>query len=127
MTRCFVYGTLLSGEPNHRVLRGSRCLGPARTPPRFKLIDLGAYPGMLADGNTSVVGELYEVNDDVLAALDRLEGHPRYYLRAPIVLAGWQRAETYFFPAAHAAERAVIESGDWRLWNKAKKEKQCAW
>jgi gamma-glutamylaminecyclotransferase len=127
MTSCFVYGTLLSGEPNHRVLRGSLCLGPACTPPRFRLVDLGAYPGMLAGGDTSVVGELYEVNDDVLAALDRLEGHPRYYLRAPIILAGWRRAETYFFPAAQAAGRAVIESGDWRTWNKAKRENRCAW
>ena len=127
MTRIFTYGTLLSGELNHRVLRGSRCLGPARTPPRFKLLDLGAYPGMLADGDTSVAGELYEVNDDVLAALDRLEGHPRYYLRTPIILAGWRRAETYFFPAAHGAGRAVIESGDWRAWNKAKKEDRCGW
>ena len=127
MTKVFTYGTLLSGESNHRVLRGSRCLGAERTPPRFRLVDLGAYPGMLADGNTSVVGELYEVNDDVLAALDRLEGHPRYYLRAPIVLAGWQRAETYFFPAAHAAGHDVIESGDWRSWNKAKGASRCAW
>jgi gamma-glutamylaminecyclotransferase len=116
MTRIFTYGTLISGEPNHRVLRGSRCLGPACTPPRFKLVDLGAYPGMLADGNTSVVGEVYDVGDDVLAALDRLEGHPHLYKRAPIVLAGWRRAETYFFPPAPAKGRTVIESGDWRNW-----------
>ncbi len=118
MTHCFVYGTLLSGEPNHGVLRGSRCLGLARTPPRFKLVDLGAFPGMLAEGAIAVVGELYEVDDVVLAALDRLEGHPDFYVRAPIVLAGWQRAETYFFPSAHAAGRPVILSGDWRAWRK---------
>lgn len=127
MTKVFTYGTLLSGEPNHRVLRGSRCIGPAHTPPRFRLVDLGAFPGMLAEGHTSVEGELYEVDDDVLAALDRLEGHPRFYLRAPIILAGWRRAETYLFPAARAAGRAVIESGDWRTWNKARREHRCAW
>ena len=127
MIKIFTYGTLLSAEPNHYVLRGSRCIGAARTPPRFKLVDVGTYPGMLAGGNTSVVGELYEVTEAVLAALDRLEGHPRYYLRAPIVLAGWRRAETYFFPAAHAAGRTIIESGDWRAWNTAKRGNRCAW
>ncbi len=117
MTRCFVYGTLLSGEPNHGVLRGSRCLGAVSTPPRFTLVDLGAFPGMLAEGTTAILGEVYEVDDDVLAKLDRLEGHPRFYLRAPIVLAGWQRAETYFFPTARAVGRSIIPSGDWRSWH----------
>ena len=120
MTKIFTYGTLLAGEPNHRVLRGSRCVGPARTPPRFKLVDLGSFPGMLAEGNTAVLGELYEVDDDVLAALDRLEGHPRFYLRAPIVLTGWMRAETYFIPALRATGRPTIASGCWRTWSRAK-------
>ncbi len=118
MIRCFVYGTLLSSEPNHHVLRGSRCLGPARTPPRFTLVNLGAFPGMLAEGSTTVVGEVYEVDDDVLAALDRLEGHPRFYVRAPIVLAGWLRAETYFFPTVRAMGQSAITSGDWRSWRR---------
>jgi gamma-glutamylaminecyclotransferase len=120
MTRVFTYGTLLTGEPNHRVLRGSRCLGPARTPPRFTLVDLGAYPGMLAQGTSSVEGELFEVDAEVLAALDRLEGHPTFYTRGPIILVGWRRAETYFFPATRAAGRPIIDSGDWRGWNRSR-------
>src|SRR5258705_5908644 len=111
MTHVFTYGTLLTGEPNHHVLRGSRCLGPARTPPRFTLVDLGAYPGMLSQGTSSVEGELFEVDAEVLAALDRLEGHPTYYTRGPIILVGWQRAETYFLPAPCAAGRPIIEAG----------------
>jgi gamma-glutamylaminecyclotransferase len=112
----FVYGTLLSGEPNHHILRGSRCLGEARTPPRFTLVELGAFPGIIAGGNSAVVGEVYEVDDVVLGALDRLESHPTLYRRAPIILAGWRRAETYFFPPARTKGRTVIESGDWRAW-----------
>jgi gamma-glutamylaminecyclotransferase len=127
VTKIFTYGTLLSGEPNHRVLRGSHCLGPALTPPRFTLVDLGAFPGMLAQGAHAVEGELYDVDDDVLAALDRLEGHPSFYTRASIVLAGWRRAETYFFPAARAAGRPVIDSGSWRRWVKDKTERRCGY
>lgn len=117
MTKIFAYGTLLAGQPNHRVLRGSRCLGPARTPPRFTLLDLGPFPGLVADGKHVVHGEIYEVDDDVLAALDRLEGHPSFYTRRSIVLAGWQRAETYFFRARPTDRRTVIEAGCWRSWN----------
>ena len=117
MTKIFTYGTLLTGEPNHPVLRGSRCLGAAYTPPRFTLVDLGAYPGLLAQGTSNVVGELFEVDAEVLDALDRLEGHPTYYTRGPIILVGWQRAETYFFPTPRVAGRPIIDSGDWRGWN----------
>jgi gamma-glutamylaminecyclotransferase len=120
MTRVFTYGTLLAGEPNHDVLRRSSCLGPARTPPRFTLVDLGAYPGLLAQGTSVVRGELYEVDAEVLAALDRLEGHPTFYRRGPIILAGWRRAETYFFPALRAAGGPIIDSGDWRGWSRSR-------
>eukprot|EP00039_Didymoeca_costata_P014312 m.229929 g.229929 ORF g.229929 m.229929 type:complete len:131 (-) comp15994_c0_seq5:1244-1636(-) len=32
----------------------------------------------------TIKGELYEVNDDMLAKMDKLEGHPKWYLRKNI-------------------------------------------
>ncbi|RYZ41474.1 MAG: gamma-glutamylcyclotransferase [Myxococcaceae bacterium] len=113
-TRVFVYGTLLSGEPNHHLLRGARLVGPAQTLPRFTLYDYGPFPALASGGQHTVAGEVYEVDAPMLAALDRLEGHPRFYQRSPITLDGRARVEAYLFPKARLTGRPIIESGCWR-------------
>jgi gamma-glutamylaminecyclotransferase len=113
-TRVFVYGSLLSGEPNHRVLARARRVGEARTAPRFALHDLGAYPAMIEGGAHAVAGEVYEVDTKTLARLDVLEGHPRYYRRAAIPLADGSSAETYLLTPAQVEGRPLIASGNWR-------------
>ncbi len=80
MKRVFVYGTLQKGEPNHDLLADSRFLGEA-TPPDYTLFDLGGFPATCPDGFTSVLGEVYEVSQEVLEALDALDGHPNWYIR----------------------------------------------
>ncbi|QDF03377.1 gamma-glutamylcyclotransferase family protein [Myxococcus xanthus] len=120
-TRVFVYGTLLSGEPNHRLLRGARLIGPARTQPRFTLHDYGPFPALASRGKHAVEGEVYEVDAHMLAALDRLEGHPRFYKRTSIALDGAGRVEAYLFPKERLAGRPVIESGCWRRHLKVRK------
>ena len=116
--KVFVYGTLMSGEGNHRLLdhNGARLLGPAVTAPSFDLVSLGGFPAMFADGDTAIAGELYEVDAATLEDLDRLEGHPRFYRRQRIALADGARVEAYVLPRdSFAAERATpIASGDWR-------------
>jgi len=76
MTTVFVYGTLKRGGSNHRFLAGQKYLGPARTAPGFTLYSLGDYPGMVREpGDTAgVTGELWSVEANGLAELDRLEG-----------------------------------------------------
>ncbi|NOJ79223.1 gamma-glutamylcyclotransferase family protein [Myxococcus xanthus] len=113
-TRVFVYGTLLSGEPNHRLLRGARLIGPARTQPHFTLYDYGPFPALASRGKHTVKGEVYEVDALMLAALDRLESHPRFYRRTPITLDEVGRVEAYLFPKERLSGRPIIESGCWR-------------
>lgn len=113
-TRVFVYGSLLSDEPNHRILARAHCVGETRTERRFALHDLGAYPAMVAGGAHAVVGEVYEVDARTLASLDALEGHPRFYQRTTIVLADGTCAETYLLTPAQVEGRPLIASGSWR-------------
>ncbi len=113
-TRVFVYGSLLSGEPNHRVLSRARRVGEARTAARFALHDLGAYPAMIDGGAHAIAGEVYDVDPKTLARLDVLEGHPRYYRRTAITLADGSSAETYLLTPAQVEGRPLIASGNWR-------------
>jgi gamma-glutamylcyclotransferase (GGCT)/AIG2-like uncharacterized protein YtfP len=74
--RVLVYGSLLLGEPNHRILSRATLVGAARTKAGFTLYDLGAFPGMVAGGDDAILGEVYEVDAATLARLDALESHP---------------------------------------------------
>ncbi|KAF2359512.1 Gamma-glutamylcyclotransferase AIG2-like [Trinorchestia longiramus] len=92
MLRClvFVYGTLKVGEPNHHWLSNAangynRLVGTARTVDKFPLVIASRYniPYLLnAPGiGKNVEGEVYEVDEQMLAKLDILEDHPKYYKR----------------------------------------------
>jgi len=114
MLLVFVYGTLLRGEPNHELLSRSRFLCEARTDPCYTLVDMGAFPAMIPQGSTSVVGEVFEVTVEVLEALDELEGHPDWYTRTTITLGNGMSVDTYLRDPAKFDGRPVIPSGNWR-------------
>ena len=111
--RVFVYGTLLRGEVNHDLLDGAPLLGEHRTEPRFTLLLLGAYPGLIGGGRTAVFGEVYRVDEAGLLRLDRLEDYPRLYDRGQIPTP-YGRAWVYLY-RGRIRNRPVIGSGDWRL------------
>ena len=114
-TRVFVYGTLRAGEPNHYhyLLDHHAIVRRARTEPAFELVSLGAFPAMVAGGATAVVGEVYDVDAVTLAALDRLEGHPRFY-----------EVAAYVLPIEQAHGRPRIPSGDWMESNPRKENRR---
>ncbi|MCC6934518.1 MAG: gamma-glutamylcyclotransferase [Candidatus Yanofskybacteria bacterium] len=68
----FVYGTLMQGMRNHVYLEKATLVGPAETKPEYELLYNGSIPAM-RPGSESVKGELYEVNDEILAGLDVVE------------------------------------------------------
>ena len=65
-----------------------------------------------------MAGEVYSVDSPTLAALDRLEGHPRFYRRTPITLAGGRHALAYLQAPDQTHGRPRITSGDWRCPSK---------
>ncbi|KAL1474432.1 hypothetical protein MTO96_037977 [Rhipicephalus appendiculatus] len=87
----FVYGTLKSGETNHRILTDpvngrSTLLGQARTLKKWPL---------------EVHGEVYQVDDRMLEVLDRLESHPDYYVRS--------QEDVFMLPQPKASTDANVE------------------
>ena len=111
LSRVFVYGTLRRNEVNHNLLEQARYCGTCTTQPHYKMVNLGAYPGVVKRGDTSVEGEVYEVSVQQLADLDRLEGYPHAYTRE-VIATPWGKAWIYLY-RGNLKDRAVIPSGIW--------------
>ncbi|XP_033117651.1 putative gamma-glutamylcyclotransferase CG2811 [Anneissia japonica] len=98
----FVYGTLKRGQPNHNLLQATsngkgRYIGKARTLEKWPLVVSSRYniPYILdcAGKGNNVTGEVYEIDDKMLAALDKLEAHPVYYQRTDIQVMMYEDAD----------------------------------
>lgn len=89
----FVYGTLKFNQPNHYWLTNpengiARAISSGKTAKEYPMLIATRYnipfllkvPGV---GN-QINGEIYAINEPMLAKLDELEGHPEFYLREKI-------------------------------------------
>ena len=114
--KLIVYGTLMSGERNHRFCRNAVSITPCTV--TGTLYDTGCgFPAFIPEGNTVVNAELIEIPIADWAAVDRLEGYPRLYDRQlfPAKLddgtdvSGWIYIMNTLPPMAK-----IIESGSWK-------------
>ncbi len=90
--RIFVFGTLQQGHRNFHINRGARVGGDWVTAQPHPLYVIGPYrlPWLLnrPGQGLQVIGQLYAVDDAVLADMDRLErlDDPRWYERRHIAV-----------------------------------------
>lgn len=113
--KAFVYGTLKNGFLAHDLLKDSTFLGPATTHPRYRLYDLGRFPGIIVDGSlgTGVIGELYEVPENLLPELDRYEAVAfGLFRREEIELSDGTIALAYLYNRRYDGCQ-IVESGEW--------------
>ena len=87
------------------------------------LYDLGEYPGLVTGAsNSNVIGEVYEVDDELLSKLDEFEASTNY-LRKQVEISFDDHIETGWTyepdPAFHSLQ-TLITSGDWMEYSKAK-------
>lgn len=64
----FLNGTAMSGQSDHHYLNGAPFLGEARTAPRYRFYAVrNEFPGLVSveAGGASIVGELYDLDDEV--------------------------------------------------------------
>ena len=115
MNKVFVYGTLKKGFGNHDLLKSSKFLGEAYI--RAQLYSLGGLPVAIEKSSSFVFGEVYEVTDDILDLLDRLEGHPNFYTRKEIdacTLFESMKVQCYLFPKnCEKSDLKIINSFKW--------------
>lgn len=113
----FVYGSLRKGFGNHPLLERSKYLGEHFTEDEYTMYSMGAFPVVAEGGGSHIFGEVYEVDDNVFSALDRLEGYPDFYNRKQI-RTEWGLAWMYYHVEA-PAHLPVVESGNWADFKEA--------
>ncbi|HEX8493600.1 MAG TPA: gamma-glutamylcyclotransferase family protein [Pyrinomonadaceae bacterium] len=119
----FVYGTLRRGgeRPMSARFPDSKFIADAKV--NGSLYDLGAYPGLfLNESNSSVIGEVYEVGDELLNELDDFEASTRYLRKeVEISLGSHSRSGWVYVPDTEFySPRTLITSGDWMEYARTK-------
>lgn len=86
--RVFVYGTLKRGLGNYITMQkaGGQFMGFDHIEGNFKLAEIGGLPAVVPDltKTNKVYGQLFCMDEEGLAVLDLLEGHPNFYTRSKI-------------------------------------------
>ncbi len=119
MNYLFVYGTLKRGGSRHWILEGFPFLGRAKAK-GFVLYDLGPYPAMVPEDGL-VYGEVYEVSEEVLQALDWVEGVPFLYRRELIEVIfedGLSLKAWAYIYNGNVKGFPRIEDGEWKVLQK---------
>lgn len=129
--RIFVYGTLKQHGRLHYILQqlGAEFLGYAvTTHTDFAMLRYsGSFPALVKcpDGaGTKIYGEAYDIPEDAIHVIDRVEGYPTMYNREPtsiFYMTGKKTIHTeaivYFMEHGkftdEAIEAMLIESGEW--------------
>ncbi|AGO48926.1 gamma-glutamyl cyclotransferase [Cellulophaga phage phi14:2] len=122
-----VYGTLRTDQSNHALLKGnSTRLGLVETDPEYTLYHLGGFPGLVKNGETSVVLEVFVVpSTRVQQNLDYLEGYRGEEFNDPenphsnmynkeLIDTEFGPTYIYIYNARPGrVSQRIIESGDW--------------
>ncbi len=110
--KVFVYGTLKQGQCNHGYLKGlEKNTGSVRG---YHLHAGPGYPHAVR-GQGMIHGEVYQINERVLHALDHLEDVPRTYRRelTTVYLSDGSRATAWIYLSHRAYDFPRIPGGNW--------------
>ena len=123
----FVYGSLRRGSARSMSIRFPNAKFIAKAEVSGSLYDLGEYPAALTnESNSLVIGEAYEVDDELLNKLDDFEASSNYRRKQVEISVGSQQSTGWIYvpaddPASYA-HRTLIESGDWIKYSRTKTE-----
>ncbi len=87
------------------------------------LFDLGPYPGLRSnESDPPVIGEIYEIDDELLSELDRFEASSNYLRKETVVSLGEQTKVCWVYepdPEYYSLSK-LIRGGDWVEYAKTK-------
>lgn len=119
----FIYGSLRRGAAGSMPTKFPQAKFIAEAKVNGRLYDLGPYPGLrLDESNSLVVGEVYEVDEDLLDELDEFEASSNYVRKQVEIAFGAQRTKCWTYepdPEFYRFEK-LIASGDWMEYARAK-------
>lgn len=119
----FVCGTLRRGSADSISSRFPHAKFVADAQVSGNLYDLGTYPGLQVNGsNSMVIGEVYEVDEEILKELDEFEAASHYLRKQVEVSIGSERKVCWVYepdPRFYTLRR-LITSGDWIEYAKTK-------
>jgi gamma-glutamylaminecyclotransferase len=119
----FVFGTLKEGFPNFAVNRGTRMPGDYRTCERYPFYLVGErhVPWLMQEPGIGqqISGQVFRVDDEALAAMDRLErigeadGYVRVLLQVQSIerAAGPTLAAFAYLKQTHQLDRSLVRLG----------------
>lgn len=115
-----VYGSLKQGFHNHGHLKRAKLLGEFVTPPIYTMYDYGGFPAATLNGNTPLMCEIYEVNDQKsIDSINMLEGFygnvgdPRNFYDITTVETPFGEANMYYMNRSIKG-RDTIDDGVWK-------------
>ena len=91
----FVYGTLMSGEANHRYLENAAFLGKAAIE-GYDMYSVGWYPAVVS-GDGLIIGEVYRVPLQDMPSIDMLEGEGSLYIKKCVSIRYGEGNTTFAF------------------------------
>ena len=112
----FIYGSLRRGSERAMSITFPDARFIAEATVSGSLFDLGPYPGLkLDESNSTVIGEAYEVDDQLLQELDDFETSSNYHRKRVEISLGAERMTgwTYEPDPEFYSFVNLISSGDW--------------
>jgi gamma-glutamylcyclotransferase (GGCT)/AIG2-like uncharacterized protein YtfP len=79
--KVLVYGTLKKGYSNHHFMFKSKYIKNTEIKGSLYLKKDRYFPHLILKGEDLIECEIYEVSENCLTYLDRLEGHPNFFER----------------------------------------------
>ena len=81
MHNIFVYGSLRVGEYNFNAFQTHYNINPIKTNVKlkgYKLFSLGQYPGIIEDLNSTIIGDILQVNEECYKHIHKMEINANY-------------------------------------------------